>query len=106
VLGFTDEKADENIRHYQSVAANLREALAESALPHRTSLVPHAPYSISPRTFEQINQLTAGQIISIHNQEHPAEDVLYQTGGGEYLRFFSIFGILYFRISIRDKPSF
>jgi aminodeoxyfutalosine deaminase len=94
VLGFTDEKADENIRHYQSVADTLRDALAGLALPHRTSLVPHAPYSISPRTFEQINQLTAGQIISIHNQEHPAEDVLYQTGGGEYLRFFSIFGIL------------
>lgn len=93
VLGFTDEKADENIRHYQSVADTLREALAGLALPHRTSLVPHAPYSISPRTFEQINQLTAGQIISIHNQEHPAEDILYQTGGGEYLRFFSIFGI-------------
>ncbi len=93
VLGFTDEKADENIRHYQTVASGLREALAGLALPHRTSLVPHAPYSISPRTFEHINQLTAGQIISIHNQEHPAEDVLYQTGGGEYLRFFSIFGI-------------
>lgn len=93
VLGFTDEKADENIRHYQDVANTLREALSGSALPQRTSLVPHAPYSISPRTFEQINQLTANQVISIHNQEHPAENELYQTGGGEYLRFFSIFGI-------------
>lgn len=93
VLGFTDEKADENIRHYQGVAKTLREALAGAALPHRTSLVPHAPYSISPLTFEQINQLTGNQVISIHNQEHPAENDLYETGGGEYLRFFSIFGI-------------
>ena len=33
------------------------------------------------------------RIISIHNQEHPAEDELYKTGGGEYLKLFRIFGI-------------
>ena len=32
-------------------------------------------------------------MISIHNQEHPAEDELYKTGGGEYLKLFKIFGI-------------
>jgi cytosine/adenosine deaminase-related metal-dependent hydrolase len=32
-------------------------------------------------------------VISIHNQEHPAEDDLYKTGGGEYLKLFKIFGI-------------
>jgi cytosine/adenosine deaminase-related metal-dependent hydrolase len=62
-------------------------------MEHRTSLVPHAPYSISPKTFKLINELTKGQVISIHNQEHPAEDVLYKTGGGEYLKLFKIFGI-------------
>ena len=40
-----------------------------------------------------INEATKGQIISIHNQEHPAEDELYKTGGGAYLKFFKIFGI-------------
>src|SRR5687767_12950962 len=40
-----------------------------------------------------INQLTNNQIISIHNQEHPAEDELYKTGGGDYLKLFKIFGI-------------
>jgi len=93
VLGFTDEKAEENINYYRQVAATLEQKLQTSTLKHRTSLVPHAPYSISPKTFKLINELTKDQIISIHNQEHPAEDVLYKTGRGEYLKLFKIFGI-------------
>lgn len=93
VLGFTDEKAEENIEHYKKVAADFKTQLQTSNLEHRTTLVPHAPYSISPKTFELINQLTNKQIISIHNQEHPAEDELYKTGGGDYLRLFKIFGV-------------
>lgn len=93
VLGFTDEKANENIRHYQQVAQTLTTQLQTINLKHRTSLVPHASYSISPKTFQLINELTKDQVISIHNQEHPAEDELYKTGGGEYLKFFKIFGI-------------
>jgi cytosine/adenosine deaminase-related metal-dependent hydrolase len=100
VLGFTDEKADENIEHYKQVAQTLEQKLLRrspdgqiSNIKHRTSLVPHAPYSISPKTFRLINELTKDQIISLHNQEHPAEDVLYKTGGGDYLKLFKIFGI-------------
>jgi len=93
VLGFTDEKAEENIEHYKQVARILEQKLQTTNIKHRTSLVPHAPYSISPKTFKLINELTKGQIISIHNQEHPAEDVLYKTGGGDYLKLFKIFGI-------------
>lgn len=100
VLSFTDEKAEENFNHYKQVAHELEEALRTSYLilptsdfVPRTSLVPHAPYSISPKTFELINAATKNQIISIHNQEHPAEDVLYKTGGGDYLKLFKIFGM-------------
>src|SRR5690606_28975014 len=71
VLSFTDEKSLENITHYKQVASDLEAALRTSYIVHRTSLVPHSPYSISPKTFQLINQLTSGQIISIHNQEHP-----------------------------------
>lgn len=93
VLSFTDEKAEENFTHYRSQSELLGAAMQQAPVPHRTTLVPHAPYSISPKTFQLINQATAGQIISIHNQEHPAEDDLYRSGGGEYLRLFKIFGI-------------
>lgn len=93
VLSFTDEKAVENFNHYKGVAGELEAKLQTSNIKHSTSLVPHAPYSISPKTFQLINEATKGQVISIHNQEHPAEDELYKTGGGDYLKLFKIFGI-------------
>lgn len=93
VLSFTDEKAEENFNHYKTVAEKLESSLHTSDLRHRTSLVPHAPYTISPKTFQLINEATKNQIISIHNQEHPAEDELYKTGGGDYLKLLKIFGI-------------
>lgn len=93
VLSLTDDKAVENFNRYKAVADKLEFELRTSELRHHTSLVPHAPYTISPKTFQLINEATKGKIISIHNQEHPAEDELYKTGGGDYLRFFKIFGI-------------
>lgn len=93
VLSFTDEKADASVAHYLQVANELKASLQTSSIEHRTAIVPHAPYSISPRTFELINEATAGEVISLHNQEHPAEDDLYKTGQSEYLRLFRIFGI-------------
>ena len=93
VLSFTDEKAEENFNHYKNIAAQFESSLRTSNLRNRTSIVPHAPYTISPKTFQLINEATKNQIISIHNQEHPAEDELYKTGEGEYLKLFKIFGI-------------
>jgi len=104
VLSFTDEKAEENIKHFQSVL----EALNKIRNPKseiRSSLVPHAPYSISPKTFKLINELTRDQIISMHNQEHPAEDELYKTGGGDYLRLFRIFGVNQSPFPVTGKSS-
>lgn len=92
VLSFTDEKAEENLNYYKKVLATMTDD-RWPANNQRSSLVPHAPYSISPKTFQLINEATKGQVISIHNQEHPAEDELYKTGGGEYMRLFKIFGI-------------
>jgi cytosine/adenosine deaminase-related metal-dependent hydrolase len=105
VLSFADEKADENFNHYKAVAEKMEFALRDSDLRHRTSLVPHAPYTISPKTFQLVNEATKNKIISIHNQEHPAEDELYKTGCGEYLRFLKIFGIDKSPFPITGKSS-
>ena len=93
VLGFTDDKAEDNIAFYTRALNTLELSLQTSLSRHRSSLVPHAPYSISPKTFQLINKATRDQVISIHNQEHPAEDELYKTGGGGYLKLFKIFGV-------------
>ena len=90
VLSFTDEKSMAQMAHYTNVLLEHQQALPQN---FRNVLTPHAPYTISPKTFQLINAATANQIISIHNQEHPAEDVLYQTGAGEYIKLFRIFGI-------------
>ena len=92
VLSFTDQKAEENINFYQSVLNSLAK-IRNPKSEIRNSLVPHAPYSISPKTFKLINELTKDQVISIHNQEHPAEDELYKTRGGDYLKLFKILGV-------------
>ena len=112
VLSFTNEKAEENFKYYKNVADTLEKGLLKSNLQpaypagrHRTSIVPHAPYTISPKTFSLINEATKDKIISIHNQEHPAENELYKTGGGEYLRFFKIFGINKSPFPITGKSS-
>jgi cytosine/adenosine deaminase-related metal-dependent hydrolase len=104
VIGFTDERAEENIAQYQSILdtySKIRNPKSEI----RSSLVPHAPYSISPKTFQLINDLTKDQIISIHNQEHPAEDELYKTGGGGYLKLFKIFGVNQSPFPVTGKSS-
>ena len=102
VLSFTDEKAADNMAHYQSVLDAHNLALPA---PHRNVLTPHAPYSISPKTFALLNEATAGQTISIHNQEHPAEDELYKTGGGGYLKLFKIFGVEKSPFPVTGKSS-
>jgi cytosine/adenosine deaminase-related metal-dependent hydrolase len=103
VLSLTDAKAAENIGMYQQVLKQLQDADPDKK--QRSSLVPHAPYTISPKSFELINAATPDQIISLHNQEHPAEDVLYRTGGGEYLRLFRIFGITESPFPVTGKSS-
>lgn len=105
VISFTDEKAEENIEHYKNVLKQLKNTQHSTINIQRSSLVPHAPYSISPKTFRLINELTNNQIISIHNQEHPDEDELYKTGGGDYLKLFKIFGINKSPFPVTGKSS-
>jgi cytosine/adenosine deaminase-related metal-dependent hydrolase len=93
VLSFTDQQAEQQMQHYLQVAHKMSAISKTAKSKIQTSLVPHAPYSISPNTFQLINEATAQKVISIHNQEHPAEDELYKTGGGDYLKLFRIFGM-------------
>lgn len=105
VLGFYDEKAATTLEQYGKIANDLEDSLHTSHIAHRTSLVPHAPYSVSAKTFQLINEATKGKIISIHNQENPAEDELYKTGGGDFLKLFNVFGIETSPFNVTGKSS-
>lgn len=59
----------------------------------RSVLTPHAPYSISPATFDAINMQTAGKIISVHNQESAAENELFRQGTGAFLQLYKTLNI-------------
>jgi cytosine/adenosine deaminase-related metal-dependent hydrolase len=95
VLSFRDETAAERVAHYTRVRDSFRTlddpGYRGKRMP-RASLVPHAPYSISPRSFRLINEASRGEVISMHNQETPAEDELYRTGQGDFRRLFGFFG--------------
>ena len=62
----------------------------------RRSTVPHAPYSVSPTLFGLLNAHNSTQTdttISIHNQETPPENALFEHGTGDFYDFYAKFGI-------------
>lgn len=57
------------------------------------SMVPHAPYSVSPKLFQKINEVNSSPtIISIHNQEVRDENLLFQDKSGGFPDFVKLFG--------------
>ena len=58
------------------------------------SMVPHAPYSVSKKLFSKINHANGDKkTISIHNQETPPENELFESGTGDFVEFYKKFGI-------------
>ncbi len=59
------------------------------------SMVPHAPYSVSPSLFSGINAANpSGKCtVSIHNQETPPENQLFLEKTGGFIDFYGKFGI-------------
>jgi cytosine/adenosine deaminase-related metal-dependent hydrolase len=101
VLGMRDEKAEANLQHYEGVL----KAFTIATTNMKSSLVPHAPYSISNKTFEGINNRTGHSIVSMHNQENPAEDELYTKGTGDFIQFFKKLGLTESPFPVTGKSS-
>jgi cytosine/adenosine deaminase-related metal-dependent hydrolase len=100
VLSITESKTAENITHYSSIVD-----LYEKNGIGRSSLVPHASYTVNSLAFKMINDATENKLISIHNQETPAEDHLYQTGDSEFLELYKFFGINNSPFPVTGKSS-
>lgn len=61
---------------------------------NKKSVVPHAPYTVSEKLFQKINKINRiGQTVSIHNQETPSENELFESGKGELLDFYKNIGM-------------
>jgi cytosine/adenosine deaminase-related metal-dependent hydrolase len=60
----------------------------------KSSLVPHAPYSVAPDLFAAIRQHTGyDDILSIHNQECAAETELFVEGTGLFAQMYQKMGV-------------
>jgi cytosine/adenosine deaminase-related metal-dependent hydrolase len=89
VSGFVPAFAKERFDRATAILSEYR-----STLPHqRSTLAPHAPYSVSEKLFELINDATANDIITIHNQETLPEEDFIQNGSGEFLKLYEKMGI-------------
>ena len=80
--GFTNEGAETRFRRsidfYKQYAALFPE----------NSIVPHAPYSVSPAMFRMINDFPNNKVVSIHNQETAAENELFKNKQGNFLQMY------------------
>lgn len=87
--GFIDAVAEKRLEDIATVF----NAFIENGFFDSTTFSPHAPYSVSKTLFELLNNLTAKQLITIHNQETAAEDELYSNKAGGFLSLYKNFGI-------------
>jgi cytosine/adenosine deaminase-related metal-dependent hydrolase len=101
VSGFTDANAIVRLEGAKNIYQEFT-----SQLPQPVSLSPHAPYSVSKILFSQLNNETAHQLITIHNQECSAENDLYQQKEGEFLSLYKNWGIDISGFQPTGKTSF
>jgi cytosine/adenosine deaminase-related metal-dependent hydrolase len=91
-IGFTEERAqmmmDLSRQTYDVFAAQENK---EKVL--RQSIVPHAPYSVSPSLFKLISSHQPQSLISIHNQESEAEHHFYLNKEGAVNELLAMLGI-------------
>jgi len=58
-----------------------------------TTIVPHAPYSVSEELWKEIIPYYEKKVVSIHNQETTHEDEYFQQGTGEFERMYKMMNI-------------
>ena len=92
-LGFLPEQAGARFNYAHKVWEKFYQGNPAS------SLVPHAPYSVSAALFAKINQALSAlpvsekRIISMHNQESQPEDEFFRAGRGDFIDFYKNLGI-------------
>ena len=91
VTGFVPATAG---KRFESAVENLESFRKElQNKEHHSTISPHAPYSVSEALFNSINWHTGNNLVTIHNQETPAEAAFFETGTGDFLKLYQLLGI-------------
>ncbi len=73
---------------------------------NKKSCAPHAPYTVSPKLFELINEANHTPVtVSIHNQETSAENELFKSKSGGFIDWYQTFGFSLDHFEVTNKPS-
>ncbi|NII86016.1 MULTISPECIES: amidohydrolase family protein [unclassified Pedobacter] len=86
-MGFNPERADAIMDYVKGIKQ------AFGTLPN--SIVPHAPYSVSPELFKLIKAEAEKDniFISVHNQETDDENAFFENKTGEFLDLYQFLGL-------------
>ncbi len=84
---FQTDRTAATMAQYDAVFHQLQETTK-----NKISRVPHAPYSVSRGLFQQLCDTQQGKTISIHNQETPPENELFQHKTGDFISFYERIG--------------
>lgn len=101
------QKAKQNLAYYTFVEisgwkpeiAEPRFSNAQKVMEHfrgittAASFSPHAPYSVSQQLWEMMMPHFEGNTVTIHNQETPAENELFQKGSGDFVQMYQAMNI-------------
>ena len=90
-MGFVEAAADERFNRAVKV---FNEFAQHYPIPLAcNSVVPHSPYSVSKSLFDKIIRFSGNHLLTIHNQEHAAENEFFMSGTGEFHRLYKAIGI-------------
>lgn len=86
-LGFNPERAGAIMEHVKGIKQDFG--------PLPASIVPHAPYTVSPELFELIRQEAEkdNAFISVHNQETDNENAFFESKTGGFLDLYKFLGL-------------
>jgi aminodeoxyfutalosine deaminase len=85
-MGFVESTAAQRFEAARTVYdqfARLYRTPAES-----NSIVPHAPYSVSPALFQKITHFPGNNLLTIHSQESAVEREFIEKGTGDFHRLY------------------
>jgi cytosine/adenosine deaminase-related metal-dependent hydrolase len=86
-IGFDPSQAEQR---FSTSSLLFNDFARQYGLPiESNSMVPHAPYSVSPELFHRIINFPGNHILTMHNQESEPENELFISKTGDFLRLYA-----------------